>query len=85
MSWPIAYVELVPGAKTTADEVQAFAIANSPERAAAPKQIILLDKMPLTDVGKAAKVQLRLDAASARFYSRPGGRRWWWRKRGHGG
>ena len=55
---PIAYVELVPGATTTADEVQAFAVANSPERAAAPKQIILLDKMPLTDVGKPAKVKL---------------------------
>ena len=64
---PIAYVELVPGAKTTADEVQAFAVANSPERAAAPKQIILLDKMPLTDVGKPAKVQLRLDAARRAF------------------
>lgn len=64
---PIAYVELLPGAKTTADEVQAFAVANSPERAAAPKQIILLDKMPLTDVGKPAKVQLRLDAARRAF------------------
>ena len=57
----------MPGAKTTADEVQAFAVANSPERAAAPKQIILLDKMPLTDVGKPAKVQLRLDAARRAF------------------
>ncbi len=64
---PVAYVELVPGAKTTAKEVQAFAVANSPERAAAPKQIILLDKMPLTDVGKPAKVQLRLDAARRAF------------------
>ena len=64
---PVAYVELVPNAKTTAEEVQAFAAANSPERAAAPKQIILLDKMPLTDVGKPAKVQLRLDAARRAF------------------
>ena len=64
---PIAYVQLVPNAKATADEVQAFAQANSPERAAAPKEIILLDKMPLTDVGKPAKVQLRLDAARRAF------------------
>ena len=64
---PVAYVELVPNAKATAEEVQAFALANSPERAAAPKQIILLDKMPLTDVGKPAKVQLRLDAAKRAF------------------
>ena len=64
---PVAYVELVPNATTTAEEVQAFALAHSPERAAAPKQIILLDKMPLTDVGKPAKVQLRLDAARRAF------------------
>ncbi len=64
---PVAYVQLVPNAKTTAEEVQAFAAANSPERAAAPKQIILVDKMPLTDVGKPAKVQLRLDAARRAF------------------
>jgi fatty-acyl-CoA synthase len=64
---PIAYVQLVPNAKVTADELQAFAQANSPERAAAPKEIILLDKMPLTDVGKPAKVQLRLDAARRAF------------------
>ena len=41
--------------------------AHSPERAAAPKQIVLIDKMPLTDVGKPAKVQLRLDAAKRAF------------------
>jgi fatty-acyl-CoA synthase len=64
---PVAYVQLVPNARATADEVQAFATANSPERAAAPKQIILVDKMPLTDVGKPAKVQLRLDAAKRAF------------------
>ena len=64
---PVAYVELVPNATATVEEVQAFALAHSPERAAAPKQIILLDKMPLTDVGKPAKVQLRLDAAKRAF------------------
>jgi fatty-acyl-CoA synthase len=64
---PVAYVELVPNARTTADDVQAFAAANSPERSAAPKQIILVAKMPLTDVGKPAKVQLRLDAARRAF------------------
>lgn len=64
---PIAYVQLVPNAKATADEVQAFALAHSSERAAAPKEIILVDSMPLTDVGKPAKVQLRLDAARRAF------------------
>jgi fatty-acyl-CoA synthase len=64
---PVAYVQLVPDARTTAEEVQAFAAAHSPERAAAPKQIILMDRMPLTHVGKPAKVQLRLDAARRAF------------------
>ena len=64
---PVAYVQLVPNAKVTAEEVQAFAAAHSPERAAAPKQIILTDRMPLTDIGKPAKVQLRLDAARRAF------------------
>ena len=64
---PIAYVQLVPNPKTTADDLQTFAQANSPERAAAPKEIILLEKMPLTDVGKPAKAQLRLDAAKRTF------------------
>jgi fatty-acyl-CoA synthase len=64
---PVAYVELTPNATATADEVQAFAAANSPERAAAPKQIFLIGKMPLTEVGKPAKVQLRLDAAKRAF------------------
>ena len=64
---PIAYVQLVPNAKSSADELQSFAQANSPERAAAPKEIIIVEKMPLTDVGKPAKVQLRLDAAKRAF------------------
>jgi fatty-acyl-CoA synthase len=66
---PIAYVQLVPGAKATAEELQSFAQQNTPERAAAPKEIILVDKMPLTHVGKPAKVQLRLDAARRAFTS----------------
>ena len=64
---PVAYVELIPNATATADEVLAFAAANTLERAAAPKQIFPIGKMPLTDVGKPAKVQLRLDAAKRAF------------------
>ena len=64
---PMAYVELVPGAKVSAEELAAFAAANSPERAAAPKEITLLPKMPLTDVGKPNKVLLRADAASRAY------------------
>jgi len=64
---PIAYVQLVDNAKATAEDIQAFALAHSPERAAAPKEIVLLPRIPLTDVGKPAKVQLRLDAAQRAF------------------
>jgi fatty-acyl-CoA synthase len=64
---PVAYVQLVPGAKATAQELQDFAQANTPERAATPKEVILVEKMPLTDIGKPAKVQLRLDAARRAF------------------
>jgi fatty-acyl-CoA synthase len=64
---PIAYVQLVAGARAGADEIRDFAQANIPERAAAPKEIVIVDKMPLTDVGKPAKVQLRNDAARRAF------------------
>ena len=64
---PIAYVQLVAGARANADEIRDFAAAHIPERAAAPKEIVIVDKMPLTDVGKPAKVQLRNDAARRAF------------------
>ena len=64
---PVAYVQLVEGSKTTSAELLDFAQAHSPERAAAPKEINLLARMPLTDIGKPAKPQLRLDAARRAF------------------
>jgi fatty-acyl-CoA synthase len=64
---PIAYVQLVPGARASAEEIRAFAQARIPERAAVPKDIVILEKMPLTDVQKAAKVELRRDAARRAF------------------
>jgi fatty-acyl-CoA synthase len=60
---PIAYVQLVPGAKVSADELRDFALQHIPERPAAPKEIVILERMPLTDVQKPAKVELRNDAA----------------------
>ena len=64
---PMAYVELVPGAKTSAGEIAAFAAEHITERAAAPKEVVLLDRMPLTDIGKPDKVSLRFDAARRAF------------------
>jgi len=64
---PIAYVELVKGAQTGAAELEAFAREHITERAAAPKEIVLLERMPLTDIGKPDKVGLRYDAARRAF------------------
>jgi fatty-acyl-CoA synthase len=64
---PIAYVELTSGARASAEEIREFALAHIPERAAAPKEIVVLGKMPLTDVQKPAKPALRRDAARRAF------------------
>jgi fatty-acyl-CoA synthase len=60
---PVAYVQLVPGAKTTARELAAFAAERVTERAAAPKEVYIIEQMPLTEVGKPRKAQMRHDAA----------------------
>ncbi len=64
---PIAYVQLVPGARASADAIREFALQHIPERAAAPKEIIIVERMPLTDVQKPAKTDLRRDAARRAF------------------
>jgi fatty-acyl-CoA synthase len=64
---PVAYVQLVADARATAEELDRFVLDNIPERAAAPKDITILPRMPLTDVGKPAKPQLRRDAAQRTF------------------
>jgi fatty-acyl-CoA synthase len=64
---PVAYVQLVADATTTADELSRFVTDTIPERAAAPKEITIMPRMPLTDVGKPAKPLLRRDAAQRAF------------------
>lgn len=64
---PIAYVELHPGSSITADELLRFATDRIPERPAVPKEIIFLDQLPLTAVGKPIKHILQLDAAKRVF------------------
>jgi fatty-acyl-CoA synthase len=64
---PVAYVQLVAGARASADDIRDFAQRNIPERAAAPKEVVILDRMPLTDIQKPAKVELRRDAARRAF------------------
>jgi fatty-acyl-CoA synthase len=64
---PIAYVELHPGAQVTVDELLRYVEQRIPERPAIPKEIVILDKLPLTSVGKPMKHVLQVDAAKRVF------------------
>ena len=64
---PVAYVQLVAGSQMTETRLLADAAARIPERAAIPKEIFVVDRVPLTEAGKPAKVALRLDAAERTF------------------
>lgn len=59
---PVCYVALKPGAQATADELKAFAEPLIAERPAWPRQVIVIDAIPVTSVGKIFKPQLRTDA-----------------------
>jgi fatty-acyl-CoA synthase len=66
---PVAYVQLVPGSRATPEDLAKFLQGRIGERAAFPKDIFIVDKLPLTDVGKPLKNALRLDAAERVFRS----------------
>ncbi|MFF0496583.1 acyl-CoA synthetase [Nocardia aobensis] len=59
---PVVYVTLTAGDETTESELLAWAAEHVPERAAAPKAVVVLDALPVTDVGKPYKLGLRADA-----------------------
>ncbi|MDB6089183.1 MAG: AMP-dependent synthetase and ligase [Gammaproteobacteria bacterium] len=64
---PVAYVQLIPGSQTTASGLIAFVTEHIAERAAIPKEIFILDRIPMTDVGKPIKAALRRDVAERTF------------------
>ncbi|MBB4930608.1 fatty-acyl-CoA synthase [Lipingzhangella halophila] len=64
---PVAYVTLAPGAEATQDELRAWAAERVPEQAAAPKVVTVLEALPVTDVGKPYKLELRADATGREF------------------
>jgi len=64
---PVVYVQLKPGARASAEEIRQFARTKIPERGAAPAEVYVIAKMPLTDVGKIFKPPLRRDAAQRAF------------------
>jgi fatty-acyl-CoA synthase len=64
---PVGYVQLKPGASVAPGELEAWVRERTPERAAVPVQIVQIDPMPLTGVGKVFKPRLRWDAARRVF------------------
>jgi fatty-acyl-CoA synthase len=56
---PVVFVTLKPDAEVPQFEIEAFASAHVPEPAARPKQVWVIDAMPLTPVGKIFKPALR--------------------------
>jgi fatty-acyl-CoA synthase len=64
---PVAFVQLKPGACANGEELRDFARSRIPERAAVPAEVIVVDAMPLTEVGKIFKPELRNRAACKVF------------------
>ena len=64
---PLAYIQLKAGAKIAPGELEAWVRERTPERAAVPVEIVLIDPMPVTGVGKVFKPQLRWNAAQRVF------------------
>jgi fatty-acyl-CoA synthase len=61
---PVAFVQLKEGhAGADPKEILKYAAARTPERAAVPVQLYVVDTIPLTAVGKVFKPALRLEAA----------------------
>jgi fatty-acyl-CoA synthase len=64
---PVAFVQLMPGSQANASGLIAFLAVNMAERAAIPKEIFIVDKIPFTDVGKPSKSALRRETAERTF------------------
>ncbi len=59
---PVAYVELKDGSSVAEKEIQTWLKNNIGERAAIPQFVKIVDKIPVTAVGKIFKPELRWDA-----------------------
>ncbi len=62
---PVVFVTLVPGASASEAELLAFAAERVDEAPAKPKAVMILEHMPMTNVGKIYKPELRQMAAAA--------------------
>ncbi len=61
---PVAYVQLKADAKADAADLIQWVASRTPERAAVPVHLYIVDNVPLTAVGKVFKPDLRNDAAA---------------------
>jgi fatty-acyl-CoA synthase len=61
---PVCYVALRPGVSVSEDELHEHARRCITERPAWPRQIFIVDTIPVTNVGKIYKPQLRCDATT---------------------
>jgi fatty-acyl-CoA synthase len=62
---PVVYVELHQGQSASEGELHDFTVKNISERPACPKQVFIVNALPLTAVGKLHKPTLRAMAAKA--------------------
>lgn len=60
---PVVFATLAPGASVTEEELLAFTAARVDEAPARPKSVVVIKHMPMTNVGKIYKPELRLLAA----------------------
>lgn len=61
---PVCYVQLLPGATATDEELRTHAEATIGERPAWPKHVHVIPAVPMTAVGKIFKPELRKDAVA---------------------
>lgn len=60
---PVVFATLVPGASASEEELLAFTAARVDEAPARPKSVLIIEHMPMTNVGKIYKPELRSLAA----------------------
>ncbi|MBT3310682.1 MAG: acyl-CoA synthetase [Desulfobacterales bacterium] len=64
---PILYVQLTQDSNLTEEEILEYAKNNIGERAAVPKEIIIMDELPLVSIGKIFKPALSRDAVKRAY------------------
>jgi fatty-acyl-CoA synthase len=67
---PVVFVQLKAGASVTEKELMEFVADRIAEPPARPKEVIFIEQMPLTAVGKIFKPQLRWDLIAREFTNR---------------